>query len=147
MGQLVNRFVPDYLINVDAAIACAAQASLCVGVILTGMSLLNLGYLINFLSHPVMSGFTTGAAMIIGANQLKGAFGFTNNVPQTGQPNYDYNWEVFWWFKVNWNGRYNYDYLTNNGVKLSSKQKFYNHRKYRNFIATHVSEYSARKPK
>ena len=38
--------------------------------------ILNLGNFINFISHPVMSGFTTGAAMSIGLSQVNNAFGF-----------------------------------------------------------------------
>jgi MFS superfamily sulfate permease-like transporter len=46
--------------------------------------LFNLGNLIRFISHPVMSGFTTAAAMIIGLNQIRSAFGFPNIVPRVG---------------------------------------------------------------
>jgi MFS superfamily sulfate permease-like transporter len=45
---------------------------------------LNLGNFIRFISHPVMSGFTTGAAMTIGLNQISPAFGFGSSVVPSG---------------------------------------------------------------
>ena len=41
------------------------------GVIQVLLSILRLGFLVNFLSHPVISGFTAAAAFIIGFSQLK----------------------------------------------------------------------------
>ena len=46
-----------------------------VGVIQLGMGLARLGSLVNFISHSVVIGFTSGAALLIGANQLKNFFG------------------------------------------------------------------------
>lgn len=46
-----------------------------VGVIQFGMGLARLGSLVNFISHSVVIGFTSGAALLIGANQLKNFFG------------------------------------------------------------------------
>lgn len=54
-------------------------------VILTGLlvgaaqlllSFLRMGFLVNFLSHPVLVGFTSAAAVIIAISQLKDLFGF-----------------------------------------------------------------------
>mmetsp|Transcript_12210 Transcript_12210/g.16498 ORF Transcript_12210/g.16498 Transcript_12210/m.16498 type:complete len:1028 (+) Transcript_12210:22-3105(+) len=42
-----------------------------VGIILITASLFRLGFLINFLGHPVISGFTSAAAIIIGLSQVK----------------------------------------------------------------------------
>lgn len=42
-----------------------------VGVINIAGGILNLGFLVNFLAHPVISGFTSGAAIIIGLSQVK----------------------------------------------------------------------------
>lgn len=47
-----------------------------VGTVMLFMGLFRLGFLVNFLSRPVLSGFTSAAAVIIGASQLKGLFGF-----------------------------------------------------------------------
>ena len=41
-----------------------------VGVLQLGMGLLRFGFLTNFLSRPVLAGFTSAAALIIGASQL-----------------------------------------------------------------------------
>ena len=38
---------------------------------------LKLGVLVNFLSHPVVVGFTNAAAIIIGSSQLSKIFGVT----------------------------------------------------------------------
>jgi len=50
--------------------------SLIVGVINIAGGVMNLGFLVNFLAHPVVSGFTSGAAIIIGLSQIKYIFGF-----------------------------------------------------------------------
>lgn len=52
-------------------IAYAVTLALMVGVLQIGMGVFKLGFLTNFLSHPVISGFTSAAALIIGASQLK----------------------------------------------------------------------------
>ena len=46
-----------------------------VGLIQFLMGATRLGFLVNFLSHPVISGFTSAAALIIGFNQLKHLLG------------------------------------------------------------------------
>ena len=48
----------------------AAQMALMAGVVLCLCGLLRLGFLSNFLSRPVMSGFTTGAALLIAGGQV-----------------------------------------------------------------------------
>ncbi|MCC5917647.1 MAG: solute carrier family 26 protein [Cryomorphaceae bacterium] len=49
----------------------AVTLAFMVGVIQAGMGLLRLGFVVNFLSHPVLSGFTSAAAIIIGLSQVK----------------------------------------------------------------------------
>lgn len=49
----------------------AILLALMVGIIQLLMGLLRLGVLVNFLSHPVISGFTSAAAIIISISQLK----------------------------------------------------------------------------
>jgi SulP family sulfate permease len=46
-----------------------------VGVLQLAMGLLRFGFLVNFLSHPVLSGFTSAAALVIGFSQLKHLLG------------------------------------------------------------------------
>ena len=54
----------------------AIQASMLVGVFYIAMGLLRLGFVTIFLSHAVISGFTTGAAVIIGVSQLQYLLGY-----------------------------------------------------------------------
>ncbi|EGD74698.1 sulfate transporter [Salpingoeca rosetta] len=45
------------------------------GVIQLGMGLLRLGFIVDFISYPVISGFTSAAAITIGFGQVKHLFG------------------------------------------------------------------------
>jgi sulfate permease, SulP family len=56
-------------------IELALLLALMVGVLQLGMGLLRFGFLTSFLSHPVLAGFTSAAALIIGASQLRHLFG------------------------------------------------------------------------
>ena len=49
------------------------------GLMLTLMGVLRLGFLANFLSHPVISGFITASGIVIAASQLKHLFGIQAN--------------------------------------------------------------------
>lgn len=77
-GELVAQNVPDYATNPDAAVNFAGIVALCMGITLVVLSLVNAGKIIKYVNHPVMSGFTSGAACLIGLNQIKAAFGFGN---------------------------------------------------------------------
>ena len=52
-------------------VALAVQLSLISGVMLLALGALRLGFLAHFLSHPVISGFITGSAVLIAVGQLK----------------------------------------------------------------------------
>lgn len=56
-------------------IALAISLALIVGLIQFSLGAFRLGFLVNFLSHPVISGFTSAAALIIGISQLKHLLG------------------------------------------------------------------------
>ncbi len=56
-------------------IALAITLALMVGLIQFLLGVFRLGFLVNFLSHPVISGFTSAAALIIGLSQLKHLLG------------------------------------------------------------------------
>ena len=56
-------------------ISYAILLALLVGLIQFLLGLFRLGFLVNFLSHPVVSGFTSAAALIIGLSQLKHILG------------------------------------------------------------------------
>jgi SulP family sulfate permease len=60
---------------IEAYIAYAILLALMVGAIQFILGLFRLGFLVNFLSHPVVSGFTSAAALIIGLTQLKHLLG------------------------------------------------------------------------
>ena len=68
VGALANGSVEVY-------IAYAVLLSLMVGGMQLFMGLGRFGFLVNFLSHPVISGFTSAAALIIGFSQLKHLLG------------------------------------------------------------------------
>jgi len=52
----------------------ASGLALVAGIIMMIMALMRLGFVVKYLSIPVMTGFVTGAAFIIFGNQLKGIF-------------------------------------------------------------------------
>ncbi len=70
VGQVAAQGTADYL---TAAIVLALLSS----VMLVLMGLLRLGFLANFLSHPVISGFITASGILIAASQLKHILGVT----------------------------------------------------------------------
>ena len=55
----------------------AITLALMVGIFQFFLGLFRLGFLVNFLSHPVISGFTSAAALIIGFGQLKHLLGIS----------------------------------------------------------------------
>ena len=59
----------------DAFIAYAILLALTVGIFQLALGVLRLGLIINFLSHPVVNGFTNAAAIIIASSQLSKLFG------------------------------------------------------------------------
>ncbi|WP_028670419.1 SulP family inorganic anion transporter [Saccharospirillum impatiens] len=74
-------------IGSDEYIAMAILLALMVGVIQFLMGAFRLGFVTNFMSHPVISGFTSAAALIIGFSQLKHIVGLplprTENIAET----------------------------------------------------------------
>ena len=63
-GALVSPGSAEYM-------ACAVLLAALVGLIQLVMGLIRLGFVVNFLSHPVISGFTSAAALVIGLSQLQ----------------------------------------------------------------------------
>ena len=70
VGQIAEPGSAEYL---TAAITLAFLS----GLILVGMSVLRLGFLANFLSHPVISGFITASGLLIAASQMKHILGIS----------------------------------------------------------------------
>ena len=62
-GQLASQGTPEYL---GAAVALAMVS----GLLLIAMGFLKLGFMANFLSHPVIAGFITASGLQIAAGQL-----------------------------------------------------------------------------
>ncbi|QOR39727.1 sulfate permease [Billgrantia diversa] len=68
VGQIAPQGSSEYL---GAALVLALMS----GLILTLMGIARLGFLANFLSHPVISGFITASGLIIAASQFKHVLG------------------------------------------------------------------------
>ena len=68
VGQVADQGTVGYAI---AALTLAVMS----GAILLAMGLLKLGFLANFLSHPVIAGFITASGILIAVSQLKHIFG------------------------------------------------------------------------
>lgn len=67
-GAVAAAGTPEY---VTAAITLAFLS----GLVLAAMAVLRLGFLANFLSHPVISGFITASGILIAASQMKHILG------------------------------------------------------------------------
>ncbi|MEA1785829.1 solute carrier family 26 protein [Arenibacter sp. GZD96] len=79
---LLAAALGTFAINgVENYIAMALLLTFMVGAIQLILGILRMGFLVNFLSKPVISGFTSAAALIIIFSQLKHLFGV--NVPQS----------------------------------------------------------------
>ncbi|MBN9250762.1 MAG: sodium-independent anion transporter, partial [Mesorhizobium sp.] len=68
IGEVAAQGTAGYL---EAAIVLALIS----GIMLLAMGLLRLGFVANFLSHPVISGFITASGILIAASQLKHVLG------------------------------------------------------------------------
>ncbi|EHK53282.1 sulfate permease [Mesorhizobium alhagi CCNWXJ12-2] len=68
IGTIAAQGTPDYL-------TAAALLALISGAMLMAMGLLRMGFMANFLSHPVISGFITASGLLIAAGQVKHILG------------------------------------------------------------------------
>jgi SulP family sulfate permease len=59
----------------DQFVTLAIMLALLVGIVQLGLGVFKLGVVVNFLSHPVIVGFTNAAAMIIGLSQVNKLIG------------------------------------------------------------------------
>ena len=55
----------------------ALLIAFCVGIVQICMGLIQIGFIINFISHPVIAGFTTAAALVIILSQLQYILGYS----------------------------------------------------------------------
>jgi len=74
--DLSNPGLEPYQVCTEKYQVLVFTTAMLVGVINIVGGMMNLGFLVNFLAHPVISGFTSGAAIIIGLSQIKYIFGF-----------------------------------------------------------------------
>ncbi len=63
------------LVNASEYAAAAVTLAALSGAILLALGVFRLGFLANFLSHPVIAGFITASGILIAAGQLKNIFG------------------------------------------------------------------------
>lgn len=63
------------VVGTENIVAVAILLAFTVGVIQVLLGILKLGFVVNFLSRPVISGFTSAAAIIIGVNQFRNLLG------------------------------------------------------------------------
>ena len=77
--------------NPEGYLAYAAILAFIVGVFQLSLGLLRLGILVDFLSHPVVVGFTNAAALIIGTSQLGKIFGIET---RKGDHHYETVWNL-----------------------------------------------------
>ena len=75
----------------EGYIAYAIMLALMVGVFQIALGLLRLGVLVDFLSHPVVIGFTNAAALIIATSQLGKLLGV---VAEKGEHHYETVWNI-----------------------------------------------------
>ncbi len=68
VGELAVPGSPEF-------IRLCLTLALMIGVLQIAMAILRLGFLVNFISHPVLVGFTSAAAIVIGFGQIKHLFG------------------------------------------------------------------------
>ncbi|MBF0323268.1 MAG: sodium-independent anion transporter, partial [Magnetococcales bacterium] len=70
-----SALMPFAAMGNDVVVSLAIALSLLVGLTQLALGLFRLGVVVNFLSHPVIIGFTNAAALIIGLSQLSKILG------------------------------------------------------------------------
>lgn len=79
-------------VSPELYVAYALSMALMVGIFQLSLGVLRLGVLVDFLSHPVVIGFTNAAAIIIATSQLSKIFGVVNF--EKGEHQYETIWNV-----------------------------------------------------
>jgi SulP family sulfate permease len=70
-----SALMPFASVGTPEFVALAIMLALMVGLVQLALGIFRLGVVVNFLSHPVVVGFTNAAALIIGLSQLNKIFG------------------------------------------------------------------------
>lgn len=93
-----NNAGHDYSEN--EKVSFALLIAFCVGIVQIFMGLIRIGFIINFISHPVIAGFTTAAAFVIILSQLQYILGYSvhrSHYPFMTLFNYIKNIQKFQW--------------------------------------------------
>lgn len=77
--------------GVETIVVYSALLAIMIGVFQLSLGLLKLGVLVDFLSHPVVIGFTNAGALIIGSSQVPKLFGLNIKADQ-----FDHHYEFLW---------------------------------------------------
>ncbi len=93
ISQIAEPFSERY-------ISLVILTGLLIGVVQILMSFLKMGFLVNFLSHPVVAGFTSAAAVIILISQLQYLLGF--DIPRFDQFHETVDYAVKHISEINW---------------------------------------------
>ena len=78
-----SALIPLAAVGSDQFVALAIVLALLAGIVQLLLGIFKLGSIVNFISHPVIAGFTNAAAIIIGLSQLNKLMGVT-----TGRSDY-----------------------------------------------------------
>ncbi|MCP4411779.1 MAG: sulfate permease [Gammaproteobacteria bacterium] len=78
-----SALMPLAGIGDEQFIALAILMAMMVGIVQLTLGILKLGLIVNFLSHPVILGFTNAAAIIIGLSQIPKVFGISMGRSET----------------------------------------------------------------
>lgn len=77
--------------GIESVVVYSALLALMIGIFQLSLGLLKLGILVDFLSHPVVIGFTNAGALIIGTSQMPKLFGLNIKADQ-----FDHHYEFLW---------------------------------------------------
>lgn len=78
-GKIITRIINDHPGQWDAPTIATTLAFIC-GFIVLGLGLLRLGWIVEFIPAPAVSGFMTGSAINIVAGQVPGLLGYANKL-------------------------------------------------------------------
>jgi SulP family sulfate permease len=82
---------PYAALGPETVIVYSAMLALMIGIFQLSLGLFRLGILVDFLSHPVVLGFTNAGALIIGTSQLPKIFGLNVKADQ-----FEHHYEFLW---------------------------------------------------
>jgi len=93
VSQVAEPFTPEF-------ISLVILSGLLVGILQVLLGVLRLGFLVNFISHPVILGFTSAASIIIAINQINDITGI--GIPKFPELYQTLEFAVANWQEYNW---------------------------------------------